>query len=67
MTGFRPGGPADGTVVNPVRIGEAIDLFLIGLRLQGRTPSTRAGYRRDLNHLADEVNDAFVHDIRLED
>jgi integrase len=51
----------------PVKIGEAIDLFLGNLARQGRRARTRDAYERKLNHFADEVHDAFVHEIQLED
>jgi integrase len=54
-------------VTRPVRIGEAIDLFLGDLARRGRKPRTRDSYQRKLNHFADLVRDGFVHDIRLED
>jgi integrase len=54
-------------VTRPLRIGEAIDLFLGDLARRDRKPRTRDAYQRKLNHFADDVHDAFVHDIRLED
>jgi integrase len=54
-------------VTRPLRIGEAIDLFLGDLARRGRKPKTRDAYQRKLNHFADLVRDAFVHDIQLED
>jgi len=54
-------------VRGPVRIGEAIDLFLGELARRGRKPRTLDAYRRKLNQFADVVRDAFVHEIQLED
>jgi integrase/recombinase XerD len=51
----------------PLRIGEAIDLYLGDLARRGRRPRTLDSYARRLNLLADSVRDAYVDEIRLED
>jgi integrase len=51
----------------PLRIGEAIDLYLGELARRGRSPRTIDAYRRKLNGLADSVRDAYVDEIRLQD
>ena len=51
----------------PVRVGEAIDLFIGDLARQGDKPSTLSTYRFKLNRLADDVRDAYVEDIGLRD
>jgi integrase len=54
-------------MTRPLRIGAAIDLFLGELARRGRKPGTLDAYRIKLNHLADDVRDAFVHEIELAD
>ena len=51
----------------PLRIGEAIDLYLGELGRAGRADGTIAEYGRKLNLLADDVRDAYVHEIALAD
>ena len=51
----------------PMRIGAAIDLYLGELARRGRSPLTTREYGRKLNLLADDVRDAYVHEIRLSD
>ncbi len=51
----------------PLRVGEAIDLYLGELARRGKSPRTRDAYGRKLNKLADEVRDAYVHEIELAD
>jgi len=53
--------------LRPLRIGEAIDLYLGELARRGRSPRTLDAYRRKLIHLAKAVNDAYVHEIELPD
>jgi integrase len=54
-------------VTRPLRIGEAIDLHLGNLARQGKSPRTLDSYRRKLNALADDVRDAYVHELSLQD
>jgi hypothetical protein len=54
-------------VTRPLRIGEAIDLFLGDLARQGRKDATLVDYRYKLNLLADDVRDAYVDQIDLTD
>jgi len=54
-------------MTRPIRIGEAIDLFLGELARRGDKPTTLVAYRYKLNHLADDVKDAYVHEIELRD
>ena len=51
----------------PLRIGEAIDLHLGELARRGRSPRTLDAYGRKLNLFADDVRDAYVHEIDLAD
>jgi len=51
----------------PLPIGEAIDLYLGELARRGRAPSTIESYRPKLNWLADDVKDAYVHQIVVRD
>jgi integrase len=51
----------------PLRIGEAIDLYLGDLARRGRSARTIEAYERKLNDLADVVRDSYVHEIRLAD
>jgi integrase/recombinase XerD len=51
----------------PLRIGEAIDLYLGDLARRGRRPRTLDAYGRRLNRLADSTRDAYVDEILLED
>ena len=51
----------------PLRIGEAIDLHLGDLARRGRKATTLDAYSRKLNHLAEDVRDAYVHEIELHD
>jgi integrase len=51
----------------PMRIGEAIDLYLGELARRGRAPRTLDAYRWKLNKLADDVRDAYVHEVALRD
>jgi hypothetical protein len=53
--------------VRPLRIAEAIDLYLGELARAGRAIGTIDEYGRKLNLLADDVRDAFVHEIALAD
>ena len=53
--------------LRPLRIAEAIDLYLGELARQGRAAGTRQEYRRKLNLLADDMRDAYVHEIALAD
>jgi integrase len=53
-------------VSRPLRIGEAIDLYLGDLARRGRSPRTLDAYRRKLNGLADVVRDAYVDEIALD-
>ena len=54
-------------MTRPLRIGEAIDLYLGDLARRDRSPRTLDAYQRKLNLLADEVRDAYVHELGLED
>jgi integrase len=54
-------------VTTPIRIGEAIDLFVGELARRGRRPSTLSAYRFKLNLLANDVKDGYVHEIELRD
>ena len=54
-------------MTRPLRIGEAIDLFLGDLARQGRKPGTLLDYRYKLNLLADELRDAYVDEIERTD
>ena len=51
----------------PLRIGNAIDLYLGELARRGRRPRTLDAYRRKLNALADSVRDAYVDEISLQE
>jgi integrase len=51
----------------PLRIGEAIDLYLGELARRGRAQSTVESYRPKLNLLANDVRDAYVHEIEIRD
>lgn len=51
----------------PLRIGEAIDLYLGELARAGKAKGTIDEYGRKLNLLADYVRDAYVHEIALTD
>ena len=53
--------------MRPLRIGEAIDLFLGDLARQGRKDGTLVDYRYKLNLLADELNDRYVDEIEVTD
>jgi integrase len=55
------------SVQAPLRIGEAIDLYLGNLARRGLSPRTLDAYRRKLNALADAVRDAYVHEITRAD
>jgi hypothetical protein len=52
-------------VSRPIRIGEAIDMWMGELARRNRVLGTRNEYRRKLNLLADDVRDAYVHEITL--
>jgi integrase len=52
-------------MTRPVRIAEAIDLYLGDLARRGRSPRTLDAYRRKLDGLADVVRDAYVDEIAL--
>lgn len=55
-------------MMRTVEIGRAIDLYMGELARLGRQRTTRAGYERLLNHLADELpRHAHVDEIRRED
>jgi hypothetical protein len=54
-------------MTRPIRVGEAIDLYLGDLARRGRKHRTLDAYRRKLNSFADVVRDAYVHEIQLED
>jgi integrase len=51
----------------PLRLGEAIDLFLGDLARQGRKSGTLLDYRYKLNLLADDLKDCYVDEIELAD
>jgi integrase len=52
-------------VTRPLRIGEAIDLFLGDLARQGRRDGTLRDYRYKLNLLADDLKDCYVDEIEV--
>lgn len=54
-------------MTRPLRIGEAIDLFLGDLARQGRKSGTLLDYRYKLNLLADDLKDCYVDEIELAD
>jgi len=54
-------------VTRPLRIGEAIDLFVGDLARQGRKDGTLRDYRYKLNLLADDLKDGYVDEIELTD
>jgi len=54
-------------IARPLRVGEAIDLYMGELARRGRSPRTLEAYERKLNHLADDVRDAYVHEVALQD
>jgi len=54
-------------VTRPLRIGEAIDLFLGELARQGRQDGTLRDYQHKLNLLADDLKDGYVDEIDLTD
>ena len=54
-------------VDRPIRVGEAIDLFMGDLARQGRKDGTLRDYRYKLNLLADDLKDGYVDDIDLTD
>jgi len=54
-------------VSRPLRLGEAIDLFLGDLARQGRKSGTLVDYRYKLNLLADDLKDCYVDEIELAD
>jgi integrase len=51
----------------PLRIGEAIDMWIGELGRRNRSAGTLDEYRRRLNLLADDVRDAYVHQVTLRD
>ena len=51
----------------PLRIGEAIDMWIGELSRRNRSVGTLDEYRRRLNLLADDVRDAYVHQVTLRD
>jgi integrase len=51
----------------PLRIGDAIDLYLGELARRGRSPRTIREYFRKLCRFADDVRDAYVHEIEIRD
>ena len=54
-------------MIRPLRIGEAIDLFVGDLARQGRKDGTLRDYRYKLNLLADDLKDGYVDEIDLTD
>ena len=54
-------------MTRPLRMGEAIDLFLGDLARQGRKDGTLRDYRYKLNLLADDLRDGYVDEIDLTD
>ena len=54
-------------MTRPLRIGEAIDLFVGDLARQGRKDGTLRDYRHKLNLLADDLKDGYVDEIDLTD
>ena len=54
-------------MTRPLRIGEAIDLFVGDLARQGRKDGTLRDYRYKLNLLADDLKDGYVDEIELTD
>jgi integrase len=54
-------------MTRPLRIGEAIDLFIGDLARQGRSASTLDDYRSKLNLFADDLKDGYVDEIEITD
>jgi integrase len=51
----------------PLRVGEAIDLYIGYLARRGRRTTTLSSYKRLLNGLADSTSKQYVHEFTLAD